>query len=342
MIKQSSIMKKTILIALTAIVVTACSEHRPHPDTSACTITTQIEPFYRDLFSSTDQNLQDKTNRLIQQYAGFFTSYCEQELRIGNPTDSDFVSNLQRFLSYKENSEVIATCDSVFDKYIPVENQKLSEYLSYLKYYLPNTTIPQHIYCHFSGFNSKILIDSAYISVSIEHYLGTDCRYYPWLEIPLYARKGKKPENISMDIVKAILYANYPDQSNTDNVLSAMIYQGKILYITSLCLPDEPMTTIMGLTADEMKWCEKAETQMWGYLAEQKLLYSTNPLDRNKLVNETPFTVFFGDKSPGRAALYCAINIVKSYVSKHPDTTMEQLLKMDDAQQLLIDAQYRP
>ena len=335
-------MKKTIIVALSTILLASCSEHRPHPDTSACTVTLQIQPFYRDLFSTTDHNLQDKTTRLSQQYADFFAPYCERELHIGNPADEDFVSNLQRFISYKENNEVIATCDSVFDKYIPAENEKLSQSLSYLKYYLPNTALPQHVYCHFSGFNNKILIDSTYVSISIEHYLGTECRYYPWLEIPLYARKGKKPENISMDITKAILYANYPDLSTKDDVLSAMIYQGKILYLTSLCLPDEPMTTIMGLTDSEMKWCEKAEVQMWGFLAEQKLLYSTNPLDRNKLVNETPFTVFFGDKSPGRATLYCALNIVRSYIDKHPETTMEQLLQMDDAQQLLVDAQYRP
>lgn len=334
-------MKKAIIAIATLIIVAACSNNRPHPDISNCKVNIKIEPFYRNIFS-TNETLTDKKQRLIAEYGQYFTDYCERELRIGNPTDGDFEEHLKQFLSYKENNEVIATCDSVFDQYIPTENQKLSEALSYLKYYFHNITLPQNVYCHFSGFNSKIIIDSTYVSVSIEHYLGSDCRYYPWLEIPLYARKGKKPENISMDIIKALIYANYPDMSEKDDVLSAMIYQGKVLYATSMCLPDAPMTTIMGLTDDEMNWCEKAEAQMWGFMAEQKLLYSTNPLDRNKLVNETPFTVFFGDKSPGRAALYCAYNIIKSYMDKYPKTTFEELFNMSDAQQLLTDAQYRP
>jgi len=335
-------MRKIILATISLLALTACNHNRPHPNISQCAVTVNIKPFYRDLFSLSDSTIEFKAKRLNNSYPDFFTSYCERELRIGNPADTDFCRNLQQFLSYKENNEVLATCDSVFDKYIGKENNRLSDALSHLKYYLPNIILPQNIYCHFSGFNSKILIDSTYLSVSIEHYLGSNCRFYPWLEIPLYARRNKNPENISIDVTKALIYANYPDQSETDNVLSAMIYQGKILYITSLCLPDEPINIIMGLTPDELHWCEKAEAQMWGFMAEQKLLYSTNPLDKNKLVNETPFTTFFGDKSPGRAALYCALNIVNSYVEQHPGITMEQLLNLSDAQQLLVDAHYRP
>lgn len=52
---------------------------------------------------------------------------------------------------------------------------------------------------------------------------------------------------------------------------------------------------------------------------EHKLLYSTAMLDRSKIVNEAPFTSYFGNKSPGRAAIYCAYNIVRAYMDAHPE-----------------------
>lgn len=340
--KRTGMKRRLIYIIVSMLAMTACGEHRPHVDTSDTRVEISIEPFYQEMFADKDGSYGEKAKRLEEKYGEYFETYCSKEIRIGVPGEEGFENELERFMTYAENKEVIATCDSVYAKYAAKEGEKLSEALSYMKHYLKGAIIPERAYCHFSAFNNKIFVDSAYISISIEHYLGSECRYYPWLEIPMYARKGKNPENMAMDITKALIYANYPDMSEKDDVLSAMIYQGKVLYVASMCLPDEKMWRIMGMTEDELEWCKKAEKQMWGYMAEQKLLYSTNPLDKNKLTNETPFTVFFGDKSPGRAALWCGLRIVESYMESHEGTTLEELMEMGDAQTLLTEAKYRP
>ncbi|MCQ2227283.1 MAG: hypothetical protein MJZ01_05155 [Bacteroidales bacterium] len=331
-----------IIFAALALIVSSCGGRFSHPDTSKCAIKTDIDPFYKEVFSKTDASTDEKACRLENKYGEYFKAYCSGELRIGIPGDSDFVSNFNQFISYDENSEVIATCDSVYNEKITKQHAAIDDALSCMRFYFSDAKIPQNIYAHFSGFNSRFFVDSTYISFGIEHYLGSNCRYYPMLEIPAYARRNKNAENLKFDIVKALIYSNYPDLSEKDDVLSAMIYQGKVLYATAACLPNEPINKILGFTDDEMKWLKQAEKQMWGYLAEQKLLYSTNPLDRNKLVNETPFTVFFGDKSPGRAALYCAYNIICSYMDNHSDATIRSLFDKSDAQKLLIDARYIP
>jgi len=335
-------MNRLFIIGIISLMLFGCQSRFKHPDTSGCQKDVEVVAFYQDLFSKDDASTEAKVERLSSKYGEYFDDYCSRELRIGHVGDEGMVEHLDEFLNIKENFEVLATCDSVADKNLPKVSSRLSDALSCLAYYLPDITIPENVYCHFSGFNSKIFVDSAYISISIEHYLGSDCRFYPWLEIPLYACKNKNPENMPVDLVKALIYANKPDLSEKDDVLSAMIYQAKVMYATAACFPKEKEWTLMGFTDDERVWCEKAEKDMWGFLAEQKLLYSTNPLDKNKLVNEAPFTVFFGDKSPGRAALYCAYNIICSYMDNHGEATVADLFDMSDAQQLLVDARYRP
>lgn len=333
---------KTTIALLAALSMVGCHGRFRHPDTSACKQDVRIEPFYQDFFDEADTSVASKIERLSAKYGEYFDTYCARELRIGHVGSEEIESNMKLFLGQKENAEVIATCDSVVAQSGDKQSRRLSDALGCLAYYLPNVSLPEHYYFHVSGFNNKIFVDSAYLSVSIEHYLGSDCRYYPWLEIPMYARRSKNAENIPVDIIKALIYANKPDVSEKDDVLSAMIYQAKVMYATAACFPDVEERSIMGFTEEEWSWCKSAEKDMWGFMAEQKLLYATNPLTKNKLVNEAPFTVYFGDKSPGRAAIYCAYNIVCSYMDRHKEASIESLFDMGDAQELLIEAKYRP
>lgn len=337
---------KPCVIALCAITLTACNQRFSRPDTSGIDVQITVDPFYKELFSKQDNSARLKAERLLNTYGNYFSEYCQYELRIGSPTDTTeqeiFISEFNRFLSIPENQEVIATCDSVFARQRKL-NEQLSDAFSCFRYFFPEKNVPS-IKMHFSGFNNKMFVttDSASLSLSIEHYLGSQCRYYQMLEMPQYARQNKNPDNIVSDLMKAWLYATFPCQSPKDDVLTALIYQGSILYALNRCMPDISDCQLFGFAKEQLEWCQKYEKQMWGTLAEQKLLYSTNPLDRNKLVNETPFTVFFSNDSPGRAALYCAFNIVCSYMNHHPEQTLQSLLESTDAQQLLLEARYQP
>ncbi len=333
-------MKNILFFTSIILFCSSCSNDFKHPDTSKIDLQVRIDPFYQELFSRQDSDLPSKIARLNTKYGDYFTTYCENELRIGNPNDSLFVREFERFYTMKENAEVIATCDSVYNNLSTIDD-KLTDAFRCFAYYFPNISTPQ-VYMHFSGFNNKMFVDSTYLSLSIEHYLGCDCRYYPMLEIPQYARTTKDPDFIVSDLVKAWLYANFPNESNSETVLDALIYQGKIIYALRKCIPDLKEENAFGYTPEELKWCKSYERQMWASLAEQKLLYSTNPLDRLKLVNDAPFTTFFGQSSPGRAAIYCATNIVISYHHQHPELSLEDLLKLHDAEEIMLGAHYRP
>ena len=63
---------------------------------------------------------------------------------------------------------------------------------------------------------------------------------------------------------------------------------------------------------------------MWQYLIEKDLLFSTDQLTIRKLTGEAPFTSYFTNESPGRAAVWIGFRIVESYMVKNPDISLEE------------------
>ncbi len=320
--------------------LTACGGEFSRPDTSGHEISLSVKPFYKDLMHGGPISADSLAANLERKYGGYFDTFCAGELRIGLPGDPGFSAELERFLSAEENGEVMAACDSVYDRLDA--DSDISDAFSCFAALFPGKPVPTDVYCHFSGFNDRMFVDSTYISFGIEHYLGAKCRFYEWLQIPVYARQTRDLNWLVSDLVKAWIYSTTPETSGKDDVLTALIYQGKTLYATHRCIPgiDEP--TLLGMTEEQVEWCKANEARMWAYLAEHKLLYSTSMQDKCKIVNEGPFTSYFGNKSPGRAATYCAYNIVRGYARNHPDISLGQLMELPDAQEVLRGSRYNP
>lgn len=323
-----------------AAIVCGCQGEFKRPDTAGHEVTLSVTPFYKDLMESGETDAGRLSARLQDKYGDFYDAFCRYELRIGAPGTPMADSLLTLFLSQPENAEVLALCDSVYGT-IDIEDEA-SDAFSCFGALFPSQPVPERILCHFSGFNSRILVDSTYVSFGIESYLGSGCRFYDWLAIPVYARQGREAGFVVSDLVKAWILSTMPEESGREDVLTALIYQGKVLYALHCCIPGIDETRLFGMTEAQIEWCEQNEGNMWALLAERKLLYSTELLDKSKLVNEAPFTYFFGNNSPGRAAVYCAYNIVRGYMRRHEGVTPAELMATHDAQAILQGSGYSP
>jgi hypothetical protein len=91
-----------------------------------------------------------------------------------------------------------------------------------------------------------------------------------------------------------------------------------------------------------MLWCRNNEKQMWTHLVEEKLLFSTDPQNIRKLVEDAPYTRFYTSESPGRAAVWQGWQIVKAYAERHPKLTVHQIMSQRDYQALLRESRYNP
>ncbi len=201
------------------------------------------------------------------------------------------------------------------------------------------------IYSCITGFNNSIIIGDSIIGIGLDRYLGADCEYYPRLEIYKYLSARMTPDYIVSDVMYGWAASEwdfdmlkYP----ADNVLSEMIHDGKLKYFEKCMLPETSDEIIFGFTTDQMKFCRNNESQMWQYLVENDMLFKTDQFVIRKLTGEAPFTSYFTNESPGRAAVWLGFRIVESYMMKNPGINIEELMKNTDIQEILEKSKYNP
>jgi hypothetical protein len=129
---------------------------------------------------------------------------------------------------------------------------------------------------------------------------------------------------------------------SADNVLSEMIHEGKLKYFEKCMLPDNNDEIIFGFTSDQMKFCRNNESQMWQYMIENDLVFKTDQFIIRKLIGDGPFTSYFTNESPGRAAVWIGFRIVESYMNRNRGTSLESLMNDINIQQILEKAKYDP
>ena len=72
------------------------------------------------------------------------------------------------------------------------------------------------------------------------------------------------------------------------------------------------------------------------------MLYSKETASIIKFMGESPFIQGFPEGSPGRVGHYVGWQIVKAYMEKNPNTTIQELMQEQDAQRILTKSKYKP
>ena len=193
-----------------------------------------------------------------------------------------------------------------------------------------------------SGFSQSIAVDSAWIGVSVEKYLGEDCEFYEWLGISKYLRKGMTKEKMAPDVLRAMALTNFGYDETKDDVINHMIFNGKVRYFVEHMFPDLQDTLLFDYSAYQMKWCKNHEADMWASIVEWKHLFSNDRMLIQKYTGDAPFTANFGANSAPRAGEYLGYKIVKSYMEKNEEVTLKALMEDRDGRKILAASHYRP
>ena len=317
-----------------------CWRKNTAPNVDHIDVEVNVTDFYDDLFSLPADSFEAQLPFLKGKYGDYLRAYSMAIVGAGDPDDEKYPEMMKRFLSYEPNREVIDSVRAVFGDDAWLKKQ-LEQAFKYQKYYFPDEIIP-HVYLHISGFNQSVAIDSSWVSVSVEKYLGTDCVFYEWLSVPLYLRRGMRPQKVVPDIMKAIAMSNYAYNDSVDNLLNQMVYYGKILYYVKKMMPALPDSLLFDYTQQQLEWAEDNESKMWATLVEKKHLFSNDRMTMQRYVGEAPFTYYYGQKSPGRIGNYFGLKIVTSFMERHDEVTLPQLMQMSDGQALFSQAGYQP
>lgn len=333
-----------IFLLLIIAVLFSCKNNQYKVRTSSINVSVEINRLEKDMFTLDPEEIPGKVPDLKRKY-GVFLELFSNVINTGDIDDPSFSDFLIRFCTDRQNNEVYQTTMRVFPVLDDVKKGLEDAFRHYL-YYFPGERLPS-VYSCITGFNASILTISgdSVLGIGLDRYLGSDCEYYKQLGIYSYLSARMAPPYIVPDCIYGwatsvwdFEYIRYPEE----NVLSQMIHEGKLKYFERCMLPETPENIIFGFTPDQMKFCRNNESMMWLYLIENDLIFKTEQFIRMKLLGEAPFTSYFTNESPGKAAAWIGFRIIESYMMKNPGTRLDALMKDVDIQGILEKARYNP
>ncbi len=191
---------------------------------------------------------------------------------------------------------------------------------------LPGLKFPAHIYGMVTPFRQSVVMSDSVLFLGLNHYLGTD--YPGYAGFDEYVLRDKVSMRIPMDVAEAIVASAYPYEFSGDGetVLSRMVYDGAIVAVVLGCVPDKTLADVLGWDAEELKWVEENESNIWSAIVERGLLYSTDRMDSERLVGPSPATSVLHADAPGRIGRYIGYRIVKSYLENNLDVKLSDVL----------------
>ena len=311
-------------------------------DISGKQIDLRVGRFEKDLFGSEGRELSpEDVIRLKKDYGKFYRLFVEGIMAMGRADDSTTRYYLNHFVSDGTVGEIESAAEEVFPTFQPYETD-LEQAFSRYSVLFPERLIPD-IYTFISAFSYTIVVDDSLLGLGLDMYLGDKGDYYERLGIPAYKKRRMFPPYLVTDALRSWIGTEFEFPGNNQNLLSHMIYQGKILYTLDLLLPDSPDSLKMTYSGQQLKWCRENLVEMWFHYAENELLYTKDEKQIQKYMGEAPFTPGFPEGSPGMTGRWIGWQIVRKYMENSPDPLdVEGLFNERDAQKILKLSKFKP
>ncbi|MCB0430614.1 MAG: hypothetical protein KDD54_10925 [Flavobacteriales bacterium] len=298
-----------------------------------------IDRFDKDLFDTLSDSVQGRISYLSHKYGSFFDMFS---FRIIAPArgiaDPGFSYNLSSFTTHPDMREAYNQCQKVFPDLSWLENEMSLAFRHY-KYYFPEKNVPRVI-AFMSGFNYSVAVDSDFVAIGLERYLGPDCVFYPSLQYPKYMTAHMDKPYITPDCMRAWALSEWPQQGKK-NFLGEIIYNGKLLYFLRSMMPDLPDAILFRYTPEKLEWCNDHEAYVWAELIDEKLLFITEEKKIVEWTSEAPFVQGFTREAPDRVGNWVGYQIVSAYMERE-NVSLDQLMGEQDAQMILEKSHYKP
>jgi hypothetical protein len=338
-------MKKTNLFVLVMIVFpllfSSCSKStkRFKIDTTEKRVEVKIKRFDKAMMTLADNDFKQNVAKLYVDFPKFLPAYTAEILDTA-AMDTVAVSNLfKSFLADKTFAPVNKKAMETFADVTDIE-KSLSDAYTYIMHYFPNAKLPE-IYFFVSGLNRSVIMNDDFIAIGTDFYLGSDYKAYKDFTYK-YLMYNMRRECVAADIVSATLFRMFALSNDKDRLLDHMLFRGKVMYLLSVCMPEEKAEDLMAYDPVHWKWCNQYEKNIWAAMIDQKDLFSTDNILIKKYMNDAPFTAPISQESPGRLGTWIGWQIVSSYMKNNPQVGLRDLMKDDNYQKMLENSGYKP
>lgn len=330
------------LICLAAL---SCN-NKKSVDISNINLNIPIERFDQELSGLNSNSISEIAPVLRKKYTWFYDDYMEKMVGAGPTWDTVYYTNLRSILRNKDYLELSSTVAQTFPS-LEKQQLELNQAFRYIKYYYPKQKFPRLI-SFISGFAVQTPIGNDYIGIGLDMFLGKNGdRFYPALRqsIPQYISRRFNPENISPRVIEAFIREEMFLENDADRTLiSKMVYNGKILYFMDSVLPAITDILKIGYSTEQLEWCKENEAGIWAYFLENDLLFESDYMKIQRYLSEAPFTPGLGENSSSapKLGVWTGWQIVRQYMEKNPDISVQQLMLEKDAQKILAGSKYKP
>lgn len=327
------------IIAIATLVMPSCAPQIDAPDVSAIDLDINWIRF-EQLLSAIDSNrLEAEVDQLATGYPDFTDVFFYQV--IADPRDrNDIYRTARNFLSDPYIRRLVELSDSVFTSFDSYQSD-IEQALKYFHHYFPQYPVP-NIYTCVTGFEvGSFTIGERLLGIGLEFYLGTAFKHYDPNLFPEYIQRTMDGNYLVAKSMQSLI-ANYLGETRGTMLLDFMIRNGIELYVKKRLLPFAPDSIIHEFTGEQLDWLVENEAQIWAHLLDEELLHSNNYRQFQKLVTPSPNVPNMPPQAPGRVANWMGYKIVESYVDRHPEKTLLDLISFDDAQKILAESRYKP
>ncbi|MBC8048125.1 MAG: hypothetical protein H7Y00_15105 [Fimbriimonadaceae bacterium] len=331
-------------MALLIFIAEGCKKKSgvPKPDVSDIEADIHIIRFEKNIMQANENNYRLVLDSLQKNYPEFFDLYTQDILTMPfNDTSYNVYDTLYKYMI--TDKYMLRLFDSVEHLYADMNDveEKIEDAFKYYKYYFSQDTLPQ-IYTYIAPFVYQVVMGDSVIGIELNMFMGKNFAYYSSFaaNLPQYILYNFERRNIPVQVMRMMMDKKIPNRGAEATLLDDMVAEGKMLYYLDLVLPDTPDSVKIGFTEKQITWCEENAEDTWKFLAGEDLLFSTSIQDKQRYLTEAPTSYNMPKESPGRTTIWVGWQIVREYMRKNPQLSLQELLNETDGLKILKESNY--
>jgi len=187
----------------------------------------KIDRMEQTLFTIPIDSISASIPYLEQRYGELFDLYNRRIIRIGSSKDTKYPDELTGFLTDSFMNLAYKRVMEVYPNLKDIETGLGKAFSNYRKEF-PDRALPS-VYTLISGFNESIIVTDTILAIALDKYLGNNEDMYFRMDLPNYLRQMMDRKYLLADCMKFWLSTEFPYNDSINNVLTNIMYEGKIM-----------------------------------------------------------------------------------------------------------------
>jgi hypothetical protein len=299
-------------------------------DFSTIKVETDIQRFDRAFFNMDTTNFTANLAKLEQDYPPFFSAKTEEVFWRNQQKDE-----LQGIL--------FSQTEKLFGNLAKEEAALNHIFKRYYHHFGEQNKFQVYSYISRLDFDYPTIVAPPYCFIGLDMYLGE--KNVAYASLPNYLQFERQAQFLLRDVAYALAENVSGAQGDNNRLIDAMVYYGKILYITEKLSPFLLEEELMKYPSDKLAFCKSHERDMWIYFVENAVLFKSSAELHRRFMDVAPFSKFRTEtdpQTPGGVARWFGYKIVSAYMEEKGDLSLTGLLQEKDATEILKLSGYKP